>query len=586
MDKCTAYTKPLFYRGDMDDKTVTAENGARLNEDYNNLMLNGPWASVQMHRVRDGVYCLTGVYVANFTLVESDNGYILVDTGLNKYCALELLKYMREVTDKPVVAIIYSHNHYTGGARFIQEAFPDSNIPIYGHPGIHRNIFSEAEPGTLRHAIYRTMGQMGLFLPKNGPDANAVYNFTVPVTKEPALNQSGYLPVTHAVQDGENYVIDGVRVQFHHCVADANDSLISYFPDYDLVQHNAAIMPMMFPLYTLRGGEYRDAPGLIAGLDKLRQINPEHMIGCHGFPLSGKDKTYELATLHRDAYAFIYHQTLRCINQGMGPEELAQAVQLPADLAEDVRLFGAYIDVEFAVKGIYRGIIGWWANDTADIHPPTTAALSAVLVEGFGSVEAVVARAQKAFDAKEYDLALKLVSMALSVAPDNTEFKSVKARWCRHLAYTTRCGIQERNFYLTEALRLEGSVPTVLPGNPPLANMPVHTVRDANPAEFFRLLGRHLDPQGVETLTATLIFTFSDSGDSHGLGLRNATVEYLGITDVAGDIHIELSKETWSKVVVGQVTLNQAVEQGNAIISGDESKIKIIMNAFRGVFVK
>lgn len=585
MDSITENSKPLFYRGDLDHRITTADNGARVNQDYNDLMINGPWASVKMHRVREGVFCLTGVYVANFTLIESDNGYILVDTGLNKYCALELLKYMEEVTDKPVVAIIYSHNHYTGGARFIREAFPDRDIPIYGHPGIHRNIFSESEPSTLRHAIYRTMGQMGLFLPKSGPDASAIYGFTVPVSSEPDLNKSGYIPVTHVVKDGENYIIDGVRVQFHHCVADANDSLISYFPDYDLIQHNAAIMPMMFPLYTLRGGEYRDAPGLIAGLDKIRQLNPEHLIGCHGFPLSGKDKAYELATLHRDAYAYIYHQTLRCINLGMGPDELARTVKLPAHMAEDIRLFGAYIDVEFAVKGIYRGIIGWWANDTADIHPPTSEELSTVLVEGFGSVDAVVARARKAFEEKKYNLALKLLSMALSVDIDNTEIKTLKAEWCRHLAYTTRCGIQARNFYLTEALRLEGKVPeTTLPGHAPLANMPLKTVVDADPAVFFRLLGRHLIPEGIETVSASLVFSFADRGEQHLVEIRNATAEYMGQSDTVADMGIEISHALWSKIVVGQLTLQEAVDSGEAAVKGEEQLVTKIMNAFKGVF--
>src|SRR5690606_1406980 len=146
---------PLFYRGDFDEKITTNENEAVLNSDYHELMSNGPWGGVKTWTVRPGVHCVTGFGVANFTLVESDSGYILIDTGLNIGSGLEFLKYKREFGGRPIVAIIYSHNHYTGGARAIVEAFPQQKIEIYGHPCIEKHIFGLIEPGTLSHARER-----------------------------------------------------------------------------------------------------------------------------------------------------------------------------------------------------------------------------------------------------------------------------------------------------------------------------------------------------------------------------------------------------------------------------------------------
>ena len=576
--------QPRFYRGEMDDQTGTAEHGAVLNQDYNRIMVEGPWGETKLHNVRKGVYCITGFYVANFTLVESDSGFILIDTGLNRGCAEELLRRKAEISDKPIVAIIYSHNHYTGGARTIIEAHPDRDIPIYAHPDTHDCTFGLVDPGTLRHAVERAVKQMGMLLPKTGPDASATYGFRIPQFEDPALNQSGYIQATHEVADGEELVIDGVRVQFHHVIADAPDSLNSYFPDYDLIQHNAAIMPVMFPLYTLRGGDYRDARDLIAGINKIREISPEHLIGCHGNPVSGKSEVYELATLHRDAYAYLFQQTLRGINRGLSPDQLVQEVSLPTHLDKHPALFPAYIDSEYIVRGVYQGVIGWWANDTADLHPPAPQELGVVIIEGFGGVEAIIDRAQQALDEKQYNLAAKLVTYVLDAEQENTEAKRLKAAALRKMAQSTRSGIQTRNFMLSQALELEGSLPSMpWPAIPPLVNMPLSTVMNASPAETLKLLENHLEPAVLAGNTVVAAFHFNDSNQRCGFVVRNGSAEFLAEAPDSVDFEISLPGDVWAKIAVGALTLQAAVEAGDAVIDGDKAVANDFISAFKGV---
>ncbi|MCP5171108.1 MAG: SCP2 sterol-binding domain-containing protein [Pseudomonadales bacterium] len=367
-------------------------------------------------------------------------------------------------------------------------------------------------------------------------------------------------------------------------MADAPDSLISYFPEYDLIQHNTAIMPVMFPLYTLRGGEYRNPVNLIEGIDKIREICPEHLIGCHGNPVSGKENVYELATLHRDAYAFLFQQTLQGINRGLSPDDLVQQIHLPKHVNENLALFPAYIDVEYIVRGIYLGVIGWWATDTADLHPPTQQEMGEVIVEGFGGVDAVINRGRKAMAAKQYNLVAKLMSYALSVEPDNTEAKQLKADVLRKMAQTTRSGIQTRNFLLTEACELEGKIPAPQrPEKAPLTNMHPATVANSSPATIVKLMENHFNPEGVEQLSATVLIHFTDQGVGYGLAIRNGAVEFLAQAPADSDMQIRLPFSDWALVATGQCTLQALTADGIAEVSGEKSVVDAVMNAYKGI---
>jgi alkyl sulfatase BDS1-like metallo-beta-lactamase superfamily hydrolase len=111
---------------------------------------------------------------------------------------------------------------------------------------------------------------------------------------------NAHLPVTHPVKGGEEVVIDGLKVVFHHAVSDTADSLIVHFLELDLVLHNTAVNPTLFSQYTLRGDFYREPAAMIASIDKLRTIRPKYLIGCHGVPITDSGETYESATAHRD----------------------------------------------------------------------------------------------------------------------------------------------------------------------------------------------------------------------------------------------------------------------------------------------
>jgi hypothetical protein len=59
------------------------------------------------------------------------------------------------------------------------------------------------------------------------------------------------------------------------------------------------------------------------------------------------------------------------LSTGFEPDEMVQTIKLPKHLRDYPALFPLYVGPEYIIRGFYRGIVGWYAEDTADIHPPT-----------------------------------------------------------------------------------------------------------------------------------------------------------------------------------------------------------------------
>src|SRR5690606_31490380 len=61
--------------------------------------------------VTDGVHVAVGYALANSILIEGDDAVIIVDVTESPAAAQEIKAEFEKITDKPVAAIIYTHNH-------------------------------------------------------------------------------------------------------------------------------------------------------------------------------------------------------------------------------------------------------------------------------------------------------------------------------------------------------------------------------------------------------------------------------------------------------------------------------------------
>ena len=65
----------------------------------------------KVHRVGERVHCAVGWNLANITMIEGDDGIVIVDTGMNVQQGVDVLAEIRRITDKPIAAIVLTHHH-------------------------------------------------------------------------------------------------------------------------------------------------------------------------------------------------------------------------------------------------------------------------------------------------------------------------------------------------------------------------------------------------------------------------------------------------------------------------------------------
>ena len=534
--------------------------------------------SRNLYKVRDRVFIIAGLSIANCTFIEGQRGLIVFDTGNNIGQGQEILEKIREVSSKPIKAIIYSHHHYTGGTRLFVEDNQNEDCPIYGHPKIEPNR-QDSFLGFGRMQLRRGSIQVGQYLPDEGQDA--AIGMTEPRYEDSELNKNGHLPATHEVTDREELLIDGLKAQFFHIVADTDDSLAIWFPELDMVLHNAAMMRIFHPFYTLRGDFYRSPEGAIRGIDIMREIRPEYLVGCHGAPIIGREKAYQSMTRVRDGYAFVYHQSVRAINKGMSPDQMVRNIQLPDHLKDDPLLYEGYIRVKYAVRGFYRGIVGWFAEDTADLDPPPPEILAREIVDGFGGPDRVIERCRMLCEQKDFELAAKLVTYVLQVDPENTQARQLKADTLRTLAQLSP-DIQSRHFYLTHALGLENKIDT---SKPPavkfFGDQGIEDILNTRPGTMIKLLVNMIDPQKSIGVEKSLNVTFTDLDRCFGLIVRKGVAEFTEHAIEQADFGLDLHRTVWLAIYFRITTIQKALEAGEAKLSaGSLSELEDFLSLF------
>ena len=575
-----------FYRGGQDNNKATAPNGAVLNADYLSAITHLA-QGVEVLNLRPGLHVIRGYHLVNTIVVDGKTGLIVIDTGTKTPETLaawrqlghgqDLRKIIRQFSDKPIKAIIYSHHHYMGGAGGLLDGEKPEDVQVFAHPQVE--VLAATTSGLLGPMQLRRIGiQFGAYLPEQGEDAAVM-----PAEKtfsDPQLNASSPLKVTHAVKDGEDVDVDGVKIRFHQIIADSSDSLAIEFPELDAVVANSVVAPFSFPLYTLRGDYFRTPDELIAGADLLRSLDRTYFIPVHGAPYTDKASGQAAITAHRDAYAFIWNQSLRAINLGMTPDEMVASIHLPDYLRNNPTLFPAYVDWEYGIRGIYRGMVGWYSEDGSDLHPPAPAELGQSLVEGFGGAEPFIAQAHKAMAAKKYNLAAKLMSLLIAAEPDNQQAKQLKADALRAMAQGTRTGMQTRNFMLTEALNLEGKVDWKRISPKSMFGLPtVEALQRKPPQVQVKLLEIRLDPQAAGDLNKSVAFRFPNEGEC-GLLLRPGIVEYRNEAPKNADIELQLDSKALARLTLRQISLSDAVASGEIKVSGDKSLVGQLEKAF------
>lgn len=533
----------------------------------------------RLYEVIDGVWCMVGNGLSNQTFVRGPEGLIAIDTGESVEEMQEALTAVREVTDAPVVAVIYTHFHYCNGTlALVAEA--GHELPIWSHEKIESNLRRMAVE--MSTALVRgVVQQFALVLPDDGPDG--VVNVGLGLRYHMARHAPftpGFMPPTHTINESLTTTIAGLRVELRPAPSDADDNITVWFPDLGVCVNNL-VWPALFNVFAIRGEEYRDPRVLLVGIDEILAFRPDHLVGVHGPPIEGGDRIQRDVTDYRDAIQFLWDQTVRGVNLGLTSGELIEFVQLPDRFERSYLTQQNYGLVEHHVRQIHAGLRGWFDGEESTLFPVPTAERCRRLVAGFGGAEAVRTQVQTAIDDDDLRWALELATWLVRgetgadgrADAGTPAYRALLATVLRTIAQrTTAANI--RHWCLTRAHELEGTIDLSRFRQTRFGRS---TILASPPDAFVHGLRVLLDPRRAEAVDDELAWRFTDATTT-GLRIRRGVA--VPTDGSAAVLAIELDQATWASVVSGETPLAQAIDDGSVTVHGDRDRVEQFFGCF------
>jgi alkyl sulfatase BDS1-like metallo-beta-lactamase superfamily hydrolase len=518
-----------------------------------------------------GVWTLVGNGLSNQTFVDAPEGIIAIDTGESVEEMASALGELRAVTDRAIVAVLYTHFHYVNGTAAVLAERPEVEMPIHGHERIAGNL--RRAGGEVAPAYGRGLvEQFAVAMPTSGPDGVVnvgLGNFYRNPAHAPFTG--GHVPVTHPFGEATVLQVAGLEVHVHPAPSDADDSVTFWFPALGVAVHNL-VWPVLFNVFAIRGEEYRDPRVMLGGLDHLLLLGADHLVATHGPPMSGRDEIVRRVTRYRDSIQFLWDQTVRHTNRGLGSVEVGHAVRLPDRCDDDFITSELYGVTEHHARQIRSGLFGFFDGDPANLFPLPPAERARRTIAGFGGREVVRAQATEALDAGDVRWAIELASMLVRDDGDEAD-RRLLASALRTVAQRTSAA-NIRNWCITRALELDGSLDL---GRLRQHRFTARQVLAGGAARSVPVLRVLLEPEAAVGVDTHVRWEFDD-GTSAGLHVRNCVAVP---TDGAGaDVTVRCSPQVWAELLAGQRALSSCVADGSIQVDGDADRLRVALGVF------
>lgn len=394
--------------------------------------------------------------------------------------------------------------------------------------------------------------------------------------KAVAFGNMGILPPNRIIrQPEEKLVVDGVNFVFYNVPgAEAPAELTFLLPDKKAYCGAEILLHTMHNLLPVRGAKVRDslrwANYLDQALAQTAAADVDVFFNSHTWPVWGRERIVELITKHRDVYKYTHDQTVRLINAGYTPREIADQVKLPKSLEAYLSSRGYYGDLRHNVKAVYQFYMGFYDGNPANLNPLPPEESAKRYLDLIGGADKTVAAAQVAFDKGDYRWAAELLNHVVFAKPDNKSAINLLARTYDQMGYMAEATTW-RNSYLTAAYELRNGPPKKGTNS----SMVIDMIRQTPIENFLVAMAAGLNGPEAEDKNFKINLVISDTRESFVLWIENAVLHHKKAAPAAdANATVTLTKEFFIKVMTGTAGAKGILTSDDIKITG--SKIDLI----------
>ena len=534
------------------------------------------WVPARIEHVAGPVHMAIGYDLSNMVFVEGRESTIVIDWGGFEESTARALADYRQISDKPVKALILTHphgDHFAGVGGLFPNGIPDDVAVIGPQTDLNKAARNQVlEPYYVGTQYRGAALQMGFMLPE-GKEG------TVGAGVGPVLrpgSATGLPPFTHTLGGSESISIEGVNFDLVYAPADVEAHYAVWLPDYQVLI--TGDLPSIRFFVTPRQEPTRDIDNMINSNRMLAKYPAQYTVYLHSPRIYRGEAGKQMLLDAHDYLKLIRDQTYRAINNNQSPDELIVDFPMPTRFLNNPEMMDHYHPFSWMLRGLYTKKVGWFGGEMTQIVKPLGREESLRMAKLAGGEKLMWEAAKQAYEEEDFGWAIQLAAHLIRLQPDNAAYRQLKAYAQRSIAYRSHSA-SERHFLLTDALALEGKIdPTdkhliYSLFEKYLVSLPIAILLDT-------YLGPRLRAEECLDTQKSISVEITDRDELHTIRIRNGVALYEAGASQDTVASVRLNAAEMYDIFLGQISWREAIEQRLAMLRGDANDFYSFVDLF------
>ena len=530
-----------------------------------------------LFKVTERIYQVRGFDIANLTFIEGDTGLLALDAlscADTARAALALYRTHRDPEHKRLLhTVMYSHSHgdHFGGVLGLvsQADVAAGKVAIIAPAGFMHHAVAENVLAGVAMAR-RAQFQFGHTLP-----VGVAAQVDSGLGKNLPKAQPGLIAPTQTIHEPfETHVIDGVEIEFQLAPdSEAPSEMHFFFPGLRAVNMAENTNHLMHNLCPLRGAQVRDSLAWSKYLNHALHAyagRVDVLMAQHHWPTWGTRAVQLFLSQQRDMYRVIHDQTVRMMNHGLKPAEIAEELRLPKSLAALWHARGYYGSLSHNVKAVYQRYLSWYDAHPANLHalPPVPAAKKTI--EYMGGIEAVLVKAKADLERGEYRWVAQVMRDAVYAHPEHQGARALAAEAMEQMGFQAESATW-RNAFLLGAQEYRNGTPkpfTQVLGGTLLPAVSLELLFDALAVRWNGIKGG--------ALSFSMAWHFTDSRELWLIEINNGAMNSIRAQSAPdASLTLKLTRSLLQDILQQKLTPADAAQSGQLQLSGDTTLLRV-----------